>query len=175
MNFNYCPNCGKQGAVQKKDDSTFICDACDWHFWNNPKAAATTLFVKDNMVLVATRASTYSRQDLNGRPELIGGFVNYNESVRNAARREALEEVGVEITEMALLDVWHHEYDANNMPPVSALDCVFVVTAWKGEFKTGDDVASLEWRPLEMVEDPNLSFAYPGLAAKLKAFLKSHR
>jgi 8-oxo-dGTP pyrophosphatase MutT (NUDIX family) len=171
MNFKYCANCGQKGTVNLNGTTEYICSSCDWHFWNNPKASVTTLFVKDNQILTAVRASTYSRQDLNGQPELIGGFIGYNENHYDAARREAWEELGVEITEIALLDIWNLEYDSKNMPPVSVTDCVFVVTGWKGTPKPRDDVSALVWRPLEAVEDPAQAFKYPGILAKLKKFL----
>lgn len=169
--MNFCPKCGGKSTVAKKDNSNYVCTACDWHFWNNPKTSVTTLFIKDGQVLTAIRGSTYSRSDLNGKPELIGGFVDYNESPYDAARREAKEELGVNITNFALLDLWHREYDTKNMPPISVVDCVFVVTGWDGTPEPHDDVAALEWRPLKTVEDPNQAFHYPGLYKKLQNYL----
>ena len=109
MIFNYCPRCGQNNTVLEKNGSAFACSACNWQFWNNPKTTVTTLFVKDNQVLMATRGSNESRQDLNGKLELVGGFVEYGESAYDAARREAKEELGVDITEFTLLDVWSRE------------------------------------------------------------------
>lgn len=167
MNFNYCPQCGKKGTVTQQNKTNYACSACDWRFWNNPKTTVTTLFIKDNQVLTAIRGI----EPFKGRPELVGGFVDYNESPYDAARREAKEELGVDITEFTLLDVWHREYDASNMPPLSVVDCTFVVTKWEGTPAPHDDVASIEWRPLETVEDPAQAFAYPGLVKKLQAFI----
>lgn len=172
MNFSYCPKCGQKGTVEKNSNSTFACSNCNWQFWNNPKTSVTTLFIKDNQILTAVRGSDDSRQDLNGRLQLTGGFVDYGESAYDAAKREAMEELGVKITEFALLDVWHREYDTENMPPISVIDCTFVVTGWEGDPKPHDDISAIEWRPLEVVEDPTQAFEYPGLLEKLKAFLK---
>ncbi len=174
MNFNYCPKCGKKDSVSAKDKTTFACSACNWQLWNNPKTSVTTLFIKDNQILTAVRGSNDSRQDLNGRLQLTGGFVDYGESAYDAARREAMEELGVKITEFALLDVWHREYDTDNMPPISVVDCTFVVTKWEGTPTPQDDIAALEWRQLEVVDDPAQAFQYPGLLEKLKAFLKEN-
>jgi NAD+ diphosphatase len=171
MNFNYCPNCGREKAVEKQNNSNYACQSCGWRFWNNPKTSVTTLFIKGDQVLTAIRGI----EPFKGRAELIGGFVDYNESPYDAARREALEETGVKITEFALLDVWHREYDTSNMPPLSVVDCTFVVTKWEGTPEPHDDIASLEWRPIETVEDPNQAFHYPGLTKKLKAFLNDRR
>jgi len=171
MNFNYCPKCGGEATVAAQGKTNFACSACGWQFWNNPKTSVTTLFVKDGQILTAIRGSTDSRPDLNGRPELIGGFVDYNENPYDAARREAFEELGVTITEFTLLDVWHREYDTGNLPTISVVDCTFVVTEWEGTPDPRDDVASVSWQPLEIVEDPAQAFQYPGLLEKLRAFL----
>jgi 8-oxo-dGTP pyrophosphatase MutT (NUDIX family) len=170
-NFNFCPKCGQKNSISTKSATTIACSACDWQFWNNPKASVTTLFVKNGQILVATRGSTDSRQDLNGRLQLTGGFVDYGESAYDAARREAMEELGVTITDFTLLDVWAREYDPDNTPPISVIDCVFVVTKWEGTLVAQDDIAAIEWRPLEVVEDPAQAFEYPGLLKKLKLFL----
>ncbi len=98
--------------------------------------------------------------------------MDYGESAYDAAKREAMEELGVKITKFALLDVWHREYDTENMPPISVIDCGFVVTNWEGTPKPRDDISAIEWRPLEVVEDPAQAFQYPGLLEKLKVFLK---
>lgn len=171
MNFIYCPKCGKKDSVIIKDKTTFACTTCGWQLWNNPKTSVTTIFIKDGQVLVAVRGSDESRQDLNGRLQLTGGFVDYGEGAYDAAKREAMEELGVTLKEFALLDVWHREYDTENMPPISVVDCTFVVTDWEGELTAQDDICSIEWRPLEAVEDPAQAFEYPGILKKLEAFL----
>ncbi len=173
MSFIYCPSCGQKGSVVAKGKTTLACTKCLWQFWNNPKTSVTTLFIKDGQVLTAKRKSDDSRQDLNGRLQLTGGFVDYNESAYDAARREAKEELGVTIKEFALLDVWSREYDTNNVPPISVVDCVFVVTRWEGTPSAQDDISDLEWRGLEAVEDPAQAFHYPGLLQKLKNYLAS--
>lgn len=174
MNFEYCPKCGKEKSVNNTGNSTFVCTNCGWQFWNNPKTSVTTLFIDGDKVLTAIRGSTESRQDLNGKLELTGGFVDYGESAYEAARREAMEELGVTISKFALLDVWSREYDGDNMPPVSVIDCVFVVTKWEGTPEARDDVAALQWSPLEAVEDPDQAFQYPGLLSKLKTFISKN-
>ncbi len=175
MSFIYCPKCGKKDSITAKGSTTFECTACDWQFWNNPKASVATLFIKDGKILTAKRRSDDSRQDLNGRLQLTGGFVDYGESAYDAARREAMEELGVTLQEFTLLDVWDREYDTSNTPPISVVDCVFVITKWEGTPVAQDDISDLEWRELEVVEDPAQAFQYPGLLEKLKTFLANKK
>lgn len=167
MNFKYCPNCGKESSVDNSNPSAYKCTACNWQFWNNPKTSVTTVFVRGDEVLIGTKVD----KQFEGQLVLTGGFVDYNESPYDAARREAMEETGVKLVKFDLLDVWHREYDSDNMPPISVVDCVFVITEWEGEHVPSDDVATLEWCPLSYIEDPSHAFTYPGLLKKLNNYL----
>ena len=64
-----------------------------------------------------------------------GGFVDYGEAVETAARREALEEIGLEVE---LIEQFHVYSDPKRDPRKHTLSIVFIATA-KGEPKGGDD------------------------------------
>ncbi len=64
-----------------------------------------------------------------------GGFVEYGETVEQAARREALEETGLEID---LVEQFHVYSDPSRDPRHQTISVVFLATA-TGEPKFGDD------------------------------------
>ncbi|MGB3650400.1 MAG: NUDIX hydrolase [Rivularia sp. (in: cyanobacteria)] len=64
-----------------------------------------------------------------------GGFVDYGEAVETAARREALEEIGLEVE---LIEQFHVYSDPKRDPRKHTISIVFIATA-KGEPKAGDD------------------------------------
>ena len=64
-----------------------------------------------------------------------GGFVDYGEAVETAAKREALEEIGLEVE---LVEQFHVYSDPNRDPRKHTISIVFIATA-KGEPKAGDD------------------------------------
>ncbi len=76
---------------------------------------------------------------------LPGGFIEYGESAEDAARREAKEETGLDVTLTRLLGVYS---DPNRDPRHHTLSVVYVATA-EGEPMAGDDAKNL------IVADPN--------------------
>jgi len=75
-----------------------------------------------------------------------GGFVDYGESVEVAARREALEETGLQVE---LIEQFHVYSHPNRDPRQHTLSIVFIATA-TGEPQAGDDAKSVgifeSWR-----------------------------
>lgn len=70
---------------------------------------------------------------------LPGGFVDYGESVETAARREAQEEVSLEVE---LLEQFQVYSDPNRDPRQHTLSIVFIATA-KGNPQAADDAKQL--------------------------------
>ena len=68
---------------------------------------------------------------------LPGGFVDYGESVEQAARREALEETGLDVDLVRLLGVYS---DPSRDPRQHTVSVVFVARAL-GQPRGGDDAA----------------------------------
>lgn len=69
-----------------------------------------------------------------------GGFVDYGESVELAARREAKEEVSLDVE---LVEQFYVYSDPNRDPRQHTLSVVFIATA-KGEPKAADDAKNIE-------------------------------
>lgn len=82
-----------------------------------------------------------------------GGFIDYGELAEVAARREALEEIGLEIE---LIEQFHVYSDPSRDPRSHTMSVVFLATA-TGDPQAGDDAKSCgifeSWRT-----PPNLCF-----------------
>ncbi|MGL4621420.1 MAG: NUDIX domain-containing protein [Chroococcidiopsis sp.] len=70
---------------------------------------------------------------------LPGGFIDYGELAELAARREAEEEIGLQVE---LIEQFHVYSDPNRDPRQHTLSVVFIATA-TGEPKAGDDAKGI--------------------------------
>ena len=95
---------------------------------------------------------------------LPGGFVDFDETPYEAARREMQEETGLHCPELDLLEVHTIRYRENE----ASLSIVFHARHWHGEPHAGDDAAELVWRPVEFVESDEFAWHIPGLLDTLQ-------
>ena len=170
MNFNYCPNCGKKDTVRKQDNTNYECADCGWHFWNNTKAATTLVLVKNGKMLVNRRA----QEPRKGMYDLLGGFVDFGETAQQGVIREAKEELNITIApdDLQLVAVYSNDYN----PEVYTTYVVFLVTKWQGEFTPNEEIAELDWKPFDFVNDPSFCQKfYTGLDKELEKRLNKSK
>jgi ADP-ribose pyrophosphatase YjhB (NUDIX family) len=73
---------------------------------------------------------------------LPGGFMDYGETMRSAAAREAREETGLEVSAGELLQA--SDWD-DPLSGKKGIALHFAATALSGEPRAADDLAELEW------------------------------
>lgn len=97
----FCPRCAAPATVDFPRSLT--CESCGYAVYYNPKPVAAAIVTDpDDRVILMRRATEPSR----GRWTLPGGFVDLGESVQQAARRETMEEIGVDATVQSLAGVY---------------------------------------------------------------------
>jgi ADP-ribose pyrophosphatase YjhB (NUDIX family) len=97
----FCPRCAAPATVDFPRSLT--CESCGYAVYYNPKPVAAAIVTDPNdRVILMRRATEPSR----GRWTLPGGFVDLGESVQQAARRETMEEIGVDATVQSLVGVY---------------------------------------------------------------------
>lgn len=85
---------------------------------------------------------------------LPGGFVDYGESLEEAARREAKEETGLDLLE---LKQFHTYSEPKRDPRFHTISTVYIAKA-EGRPKSGSDAAGL--KVIKLNEIPTLDFAF---------------
>ena len=90
-----------------------------------------------------------------GRWSLPGGKQDFGEGVRDAARREVLEETGIDVEIQALLDV------VDMLPtPANGMRHYTLINFWArpvgGTLQAGDDAMDARWVPLSDLDAYNL-------------------
>ncbi len=99
---------------------------------------------------------------------LPGGFVDYNESLEEAVRREMKEETGLDLLE---LKQFHTYSDPDRDPRFHTICTVFTAKA-KGKPKAGDDAADLKVIQLKDIEGMEFAFDHKKI---LQDYIKSKK
>ena len=145
----YCLRCGT--ALEKHasyGEIRPVCPACGWVFFADPKVAAAVFVEKNGAVLLVQR-SYYPHK---GAWSLPAGFINAGEAPADAARRECLEETGLEVRITRLLDVYakkEHEGGADFI-------IVYRAETVNGNLAAADDAADAVFFPRNAL--PELAF-----------------
>ncbi len=103
MHVSACPHC------LEDMEAPIVCDRCGWRWYHNPKPAAGTLVERrlegsdaEPQVLLLRRAV---EPGLGGW-DLPAGYLDPHESPEQAARRETLEEAGLQVELLRLMGVY---------------------------------------------------------------------
>src|SRR6056297_1742156 len=145
----FCPRCKTE--LKKDKEGHFVCPDCGYTFYRNPRPATSVVAKKDNRVLLARRGI----EPKKGEWDLVGGFLEYDESPQECARREFKEETGLEIKIEDFLGFYMDRYfDPTNQIERSVLTLGFLAKVKnKKEPTPKDDVAELKWFELNNLPD----------------------
>ena len=163
--FKHCPRCGVPRAGEPV--IPFHCGTCGFTFYFNPTVAAAVIIVRqDGCVLFITRA----KEPAKGKLAFPGGFIDIGERAEDGLRREAREEVGLEIGALKFLCSRPNEYVYKEIAyPV--LDLLFTApVSGEAEAQPLDGVSRVDW--LEAAAVAPEALAFPSLRAGLAEFLR---
>ena len=146
--FAFCPVCGSS-AFHVNNFKSKYCDHCGFTYYANPcSATAAFIFDTDDRLLVARRAKEPAR----GTLDLVGGFVDMDETVEEGMRREIREETGLDVEHMEYLFSLPNRYLYSGML-IHTVDMFFRVRVPSGTpVHADDDAAELFWLPLNEVD-----------------------
>lgn len=103
--FQYCPQCGKPSEHPGRHP--FQCASCGFTWFFGPCTAVGGVVADDaGRVLFLRRENDPGK----GRLGIPGGFVDPGESAEEAMRREMLEEVNLQISELQFLGSFPNTY-----------------------------------------------------------------
>ena len=146
----YCPRCGH--SLRSK--SAFgklrpTCLQCNWIYFADPKVAVAILIEQEGKVLLTRRINDPHR----GAWTLPAGFVDAGEDPARAAERECLEETGLYVHVVSLLDVIYGQ----EHPRGAHILIAYRGEILSGELRPGDDVDQVAFYSRR--ELPPLAFA----------------
>jgi 8-oxo-dGTP diphosphatase len=147
MARRFCVECGARlRNIREKGRRVPGCPACGWIDWNNPAPTVSVLVMSAGRVLLVRRAFTPAR----GAWDVPGGFVERDESAAAAGRREAREELGVDVALEQVLGIFPDRYGPKRMP---SLNIYYLGRLRRpgARIRAGDDAAATRWFPLDRV------------------------
>lgn len=138
--FRYCPYCRAELITRHVEHlDRQVCPGCDEIFYRNAKPCAGALVIDDRGRILLTRRGVAPFKD---HWDLPGGFLEEDEDPAVGARREVLEETGLEVELTGLVGIFVDSYG----PVGSATFNVFYTArVVGGTAEAHDDVSELAW------------------------------
>lgn len=151
LKARYCSQCGTGVVTRVVDDRPReVCPACGTVFYQNPlPVAASVVLNKSREVLLVRRR----KEPRRGEWCLPIGFAELGETISQAARRELMEETGIEGRIVRLLDADSLDSDFYG----GLLIVTFELTKVGGAESPGDDAEAVRYFSLSRL--PNLAFS----------------
>ena len=143
-----CARCGRPVARTVGEDPRRIrCPRCRYLIYDYPRVCAGMLVVKRGALLVLRRG----HQPRRGYLDFPGGFVDANEAIDRAARRELREETGLRVGRITPLGYFWDRYFLRGFGYFPTLNYYWLARWRSGVPKAADDAADAEWMPLARV------------------------
>ena len=161
MTFRYCPRCATGLEARREapeDPERPTCPACGFVHYENPAPTVQAWIERDGRYLFLRRA----REPKRGEWNLTGGFVEPFESPEDAIRREAREELGVEVVVDGLIGAFPSPYADTGR---ATLDLALRCRISGGELRLSDESEEAGWFALDEV--PELAFEGERLALEV--------
>ncbi len=155
MSITYCPACGERLTEREVGGRPRLaCSACGYVHFVNPVPVVGLIITYQDKIVVVKRGGSVE----HGQWALPSGYIEADESVEEAAVREAKEETGldVELTEMVGV------YSFPDGPPSSGIMMMYAARVVGGKLQAGDDaIAAKLFDPSDV---PTLPFRTHRLA-----------
>lgn len=147
--FKFCPLCKTQMKTRKESGVVReYCPQDGYVHYTNPAPGAAVLITENGKVLLIKRKF----EPFKGFWSLPAGFIEWDETPWETARKEAKEETGLDVEILDLFDVRH----VANDPRETIIFVIYTARIIDGKLKAGDDAAEAEWWPLNRLPSPTL-------------------
>ncbi|MHA1881824.1 MAG: NUDIX domain-containing protein [Candidatus Thorarchaeota archaeon] len=133
--------------------------------YKNPKPTVDVVVTDGKRVVLIKRG----RDPFKGQWVFPGGFVDYGETVEDAAVREVMEETGLNVRLETILGVYS---DPDRDPRGHNVTVAFIGHVIEGEPVGGDDADEAEWRNIETIIPEELAFDHGVILTDLKEWLQ---
>ncbi len=157
--MKYCPTCGSDKLVQKIPEHDFlprfVCDNCDIIHYQNPIMVVGCIVLHEGKILLAKRGISPRK----GYWNLPCGFLEMNERIESGAKREVLEETGIDVEIVRL----HTVYD---VLPAGQGYLIFLAKALHTNFTLTHESTEIAFFDLDKIPWKDIAFSANTFALK---------
>ena len=148
MRYHFCPKCGgKLSLNEKREIARPYCTSCGFVFYQNPAVGVAAIVIREQKILLGKRKGSYE-----GQWCIPCGYVEWDEDVYEAARREFAEETGLKIEITGVYTVLSNFHN----PEQQTVGIWFLGKELGGELAAGDDLDEAEF--FAYADLPELAF-----------------
>ncbi|MBI5304023.1 MAG: NUDIX hydrolase [Chloroflexi bacterium] len=150
----FCAQCGHALELRPVEDHRVrpVCPACGHIVYLNPLIAAGVIAARADGKLALVLRGENPGKGLWGFPT---GFMEIDETVEHAARRECLEETGLRVELGDLLGVWSYVHEWKQSSGVLVLYAARVIG---GEPRAGSDTIDVQFYAPDEITPAMLAF-----------------
>ena len=146
--FLFCPMCRTDLTSKTRGGRPRPhCRECGYVQYRNPVAGVAVICRRGQGILMGRRAAGQSR---GGEWCIPCGYVEWGEDIREAAKREMLEETGLIIEVGPVYDVHSNFHDPRSL----TVGVWFTGTIVGGTMSASDDVDMVDFFPLDQIPEP---------------------
>ena len=145
----FCPKCGGELAeqwIEAEETTQQRCTSCAAIHYKNSKPTSSVLAIRDGAVLLIKRGI----EPYKGWWDIPGGFLNSGEHPEDGAKREFLEETGLEIRLTHMLGFWMDKYGPIDL---DILNICYAAEVLGGHAQASTDAVEIGWFPLDALPE----------------------
>ena len=160
--YRFCPRCAgrlEERVLKDGDPGRLMCEECGFVYYLGPKLVAGAIFELDGGIVLIQR----DIEPGYGKWTFPGGFVERGERAEAAARREVLEESGLEIEVREIVGLYTYE---GEVPAIA----VFAAGVTGGKPTPLDETMDVRSFPRDGL--PWAEMAFPSTEHALKDYLR---
>ncbi len=154
MQYQFCPRCGHALEMQEVEDHhpRPVCPQCGLIVYQNPPIAAGVIAERaDGKIVLILRGENPGR----GLWGLPAGFMEADETLEAAARRECFEETGLHVELGELWGVWSYYHEPKQ---TSGVVVVYTARVVDGQPRPGSDTTQVQFFSLDEIPFDQLAF-----------------